>query len=177
MEEIQIIERVRAGHTEEFGRLVDRYSKMCYSIAYRVCQDADEAQDIAQDGLIAAFEHIGRFRLDSKFSTWLYRIVLNKALASKKKSNFFDEVENICVKEQDSEEEFHFQQALDIKKALTILNEKERIIIDLYYYQDQSIKEIAAICDISEVNVKVIMHRARKKMSETIISNSVNLST
>jgi DNA-directed RNA polymerase specialized sigma24 family protein len=47
----------------------------------------------------------------------------------------------------------------------------------LYYYQDQSIKEIAAICDISEVNVKVIMHRARKKMSETIILNSVNLST
>lgn len=175
MEEFQLIERIQKGQSELYGILIDRYSKMCFSLAYRVSGDPDNAQDIVQEGLIAAYQHLGEFKKESKFSTWLYRIILNKALASKKKQHFFEEVEQVASADEVEDHELHIKQESAIKLGLAALSDKERLIIDLYYYQDQSIREIASICSITESNVKVMMHRARKKMSETITEKSVNL--
>ncbi len=175
MDEIALIESIQRGNTHAFGILVDRYAKMCFSLALRVCQDSEDAEDIVQEGMIAAYQNITGFKKDSKFSTWLYKIVLNKALAAKKKQTFFDSVDNVAKAEEGDDLEMQIKGENQIKVALASLNEKERIIIDLYYFQEQSIREISEICQLTEANVKVLMHRARKKMFEAITPQVLNL--
>lgn len=175
MEEKALIAAILKGDTQSFGILMNRYTKMCFSIAYRVSEDVEQSEDIVQESFISAYEHLKDFNQDSKFSTWLYRIALNKALAVKKKQKFFESSDDIDASMEESEEELHIENEKKIRFALKVLTEKERIIIDLYYYQEQSIREIASICQITEANVKVIMHRARKKMSDTIQLQAVNL--
>lgn len=171
MAEKELISKILAGDTNLYGQLVSLYSKMCFSVAYRVIQDADEAQDIVQESFIAAFEHLPTFKSEAKFSTWLYRIVMNKAVAVKNKQKFFDEIDNQSINEEDYDEELESSNSNDLKKALSILNEKERLVIELFYLQEQSIREVSIICDTTEANVKVMLHRARKKMNELLTKN------
>lgn len=175
MEESDLIASILRGNSQAFGILMNRYTKLCFSIAYRVCQDAEQAQDIVQDSFISAYENLKDFNQESKFSTWLYRITLNKALAFKKKHKFFETADELEVKSEENDVEIQMENEKKIQEALSLLNDKERIIIDLYYYQEQSIREISIICQVTEANVKVIMHRARKKMSDTIKLHAVNL--
>lgn len=169
MDEHQLIASIRKGNTHSFGILMDRYTKMCYSIAYRISGDNDEVEDIVQESFIAAYENLKSFKSESKFSTWLYRITLNKALLYKKKQQYFEPAEEINhIDEEDTEEDIHAANEATLKKALSTLGDKERLLIDLYYYQEQSIRDIATICGISEVNAKVMLHRARKKIETAI---------
>lgn len=171
MSEKEIVESILKGNTTQFSLLVDAYSKMCFSVAYRIVNDIDEAQDIVQESFISAFEHLKGFKGDAKFSTWLYRIVMNKAIAFKNKQKYFVEIENQSIVDEDYDEELEAKTSLDAKKALSVLNEKERLIIELFYYQEQSVKEISHICQTTEVNIKVQLHRARKKMNDVLNKN------
>jgi RNA polymerase sigma-70 factor (ECF subfamily) len=175
MDEGLLIQSILKGNSNAFGILVDQYAKLCFSIAYRISNSAEDAQDIVQDSFISAYENLREFKQDAKFSTWLYRITLNKALAFKKKQSFFEPTDEIHVEDHPVEEELHLDNEKKIKTALKSLNENERLVIDLYYYQEQSIKEISIICALSEANVKVIMHRARKKMNDSINLQPLNL--
>jgi RNA polymerase sigma-70 factor (ECF subfamily) len=141
---------------------------MSYAVAFRIVKDSDDSHDIVQESFIAAYENLKYFKGESKFSTWLYRIVANKALAMKNKQRYFDEVDEHAELEVDYNEDLDLRNERLIKQALKTLNDKERLIIDLFYYQDQSIKEISHIAQSTEVNIKVILHRARKKMNEYV---------
>lgn len=171
MSEKELIEKILAGDTNLYSQLVNLYSKMCFSVAYRVIQDAEEAQDIVQESFISAFEYLNTFKGDAKFSTWLYRIVMNKAVAHKNKQKFFDEVDNQSIKEEEYDVDLESSNIANLKKALKILNEKERLVIELFYYQEQSIREVSVICETTEANIKVLLHRARKKMNELLTKN------
>lgn len=167
MQEQLLVSRAIKGDINAFGTLAELYAKMCFSIAYRVVKDYDHANDITQDALIAAFENIQKFKEQSKFSTWLYRIVFNKALSFKNKTTYAVDVTEVPREYLEEEEELHIDEKISpkiIKDALDSLNDIERMHIELFYYQEQSIRDISTICNISEVNTKVILHRARKKM-------------
>ena len=168
MTDLDYISLILKGNTAMFAHLIDRYGKMSFAVAYRIIKDPEDSQDIVQESFIAAFENLNTFKGESKFSTWLYRIVTNKALAHKNKKKYFDEVEDQGQLENDYEEDVDIRNEKLVKDALSKLNDKERFVIDMFYYQDQSIKEISLITQSSEVNVKVILHRARKKMNEHI---------
>src|SRR5512144_3148463 len=77
-DEYDLIRRCLAGDTDRFSILVDRYKSMMYSIAYRMLGDQDAANDMAQESFIAAYTGLKNFHHDSKFSTWLYQILINK---------------------------------------------------------------------------------------------------
>ena len=77
-DEYEIIRQCLAGDSDRFSILVDRYKNMIYSIAYRMLGDQDAANDMAQESFIAAFTGLGNFQFGSKFSTWLYQILMNK---------------------------------------------------------------------------------------------------
>jgi RNA polymerase sigma factor (sigma-70 family) len=172
MTENEIIRQILGGDTQQYSRLVNSYAKMCYSVAYRIIQDADESQDIVQEAFISAYEHLASFKGDAKFSTWLYRIVMNKAVAHKNKTRYFEEVDGQLIVGEDYDVDMETHSLQELKKALAILNEKERLVIDLFYYQEQSIKEVSHICQTTEANVKVLLHRARKKMNELMTKNA-----
>lgn len=168
MTDQEYISLILKGGPSHFRYLVDRYAKMSFAVAFRIIKDSDDSQDIVQESFIAAFENLKTFKGESKFSTWLYRIVANKALAMKNKQKYFDEVEDQGQQDDEYNEEIDLRNENLVKQALNILNDKERMVIDFFYYQDQSIKEISQITQSSEANVKVILHRARKKMNEHV---------
>ncbi len=168
MTDQEYISFILKGDSSLFRHLVDRYAKMSFAVAYRIIKDSDDSQDIVQESFIAAFENLKTFKGESKFSTWLYRIVANKALAMKNKQKYFDEVDDQGQQEDEYNDEIDIRNELLVKQALNALNDKERLVIDLFYYQDQSIKEISQIIPSTEVNIKVILHRARKKMNEHV---------
>ena len=168
MSDTEIIDSILKGETASFKHLVDRYAKMSFAVAYRIIKDSDESQDVVQESFIAAYENLKNFKGESKFSTWLYRIVTNKALAFKNKQKFFDEVDSHGHLDAEYDEEVDLQNEKLVKKALSVLQDRERFIIELFYYQEQSIKEIGYIMQATEANVKVLLHRARKKMNDNI---------
>ena len=75
-----LVGRARDGYLDAYEMLVQRHSAMAYRVALRLCGNHHDAQDIAQDALIAAWENLARFKADSSFSTWLYQIVTRRAL-------------------------------------------------------------------------------------------------
>lgn len=166
-DEIEWIENVKNGNIQAFGYLVERYSKLSFSVAYNVVKNYDDANDIVQESMILAFENIQKFNMDSKFSTWLYRIVFNHALRFSKKKKFFGEIEDVRDSEETEDvldfQEHHFEK---LANAMSSLKENERFVLELYYYHNQSVKEIATVCSISESNVKILLFRSRKKLSE-----------
>lgn len=163
MSDTEYIDLIIKGNTACYKHLVDRYAKMSFAVAYRIVKDSDDSQDIVQEAFIAAYENLKEFKGESKFSTWLYRIVTNKALVFKNKQKLFNEIDEYGQLDSEYDEDINTQNEILVKKALLDLNDKERFIIELFYYQEQSIKEIALIVLASEANVKVLLHRARKK--------------
>ena len=110
-------------------------------------------------------ENINRFRSDSKFSTWLYRIVYNQSIGFIKRENRTNLIDYSLITEtsDNNDQEDSIQ---DLYKAINKLEDTDRNIIMLFYLGEKSIKEIAQITGFSICNIKVILHRARKKLFE-----------
>ena len=75
-----LVARARDGYLDAYEMLVQRHAPMAYRVALRLCGDHHDAQDVAQEALIAAWQNLDQFREDSSFATWLYRIVTRRAL-------------------------------------------------------------------------------------------------
>ena len=166
------IEKVLAGDRNAYAILVDRYKDMVFSLALRLMRSREEAEEIAQDAFMKAFRSLASFKGKSRFSTWLYKIVYNTAISSLRKK----EIERIQMDDgnlPDTEltESHSIYSSLTneerkkfIDNALEILDEEEKFMIIMYYYEDRELDEVAAITGLTKTNVKVRLYRARKKM-------------
>ncbi len=167
-----LIDKILDGDVSSFGELVDRYQNFVFTVAIRMLKIREEAEEVAQDSFIKAFESLGSFRGEAKFSTWLYRIVYHKSLDRIKKNNrqrTYEIIEEITDDSLDHIEnglEFMLneERANIIKKAIAQLPEDDAAIISMYYFEEQSVKEIAVITDLTEDNIKIKLYRSRKKL-------------
>jgi RNA polymerase sigma-70 factor (ECF subfamily) len=86
-DDLQLVARSQAGDTAAFNELVTRYRTRAFSMIYQMTRNEQDAWDLAQDGFVKAWKSIGRFRGQSSFYTWLYRILMNVTIdALRKKS-------------------------------------------------------------------------------------------
>ncbi len=166
------IDQTLQGDTNAFGTLVERYKDMVYTIVIRIVKKHEEAEEVAQDTFIKAFESLSSYRGESKFSSWLYSIAYRKALDSFRKNKKFSSVElveDITEGEVSTiEDALHYLESKErkqhIRECIQKLDEDEAAIITLYYYEEQSVREISALTELSESNVKVKLFRSRKKL-------------
>jgi RNA polymerase sigma-70 factor (ECF subfamily) len=167
------IEKVLAGDRNAYANLVDRYKSMVYTIALKILRNNEEAEETAQDAFIKAFQSLSKFKQESKFSTWLYRIVYNAAI-SKTRKRVMQKVElNTQIIDNYSSDEIEnnillldeADKSKLINKLLSTLSPEENAIITLYYYDEHSTDEIAEIMGLSQSNVKVRLFRIRNKMN------------
>lgn len=168
----QLIEKTLQGNTQAFSVLVARYQNYVFTIAVRMLQNREEAEEVAQDSFIKAFEALSTYRGESKFSSWLYSIVYRKTLDRIRKNNStrtLDLVEEMT--ESDTEEienALHFMEIQErnevIKKGIEQLPVQEAAIITFFYFEELSIKEITEITQLTKDNVKIKLHRSRKKL-------------
>lgn len=176
MNEKQYIYKILKGDTSAFGYFVDTYQDMAITIAYRVCNNMQDAEDIVQNAFVKAFHNIHTFRSDSKFSTWFYRIVYNTAISYIKTSvfntgfvdyrmgnagNSFSDYDTLDQIEENE------KKAL-IEKTMAKMPPDERLLLTLFYLEESSVKDIVQITGLTETNVKVKLHRARKRFGETM---------
>lgn len=166
------IEQVINGNTAAFTVLVDKYKDMVFTIANRIARNQEDAEEIAQDTFLKAFHSLESFKRKSKFSTWLYRIVYNTAISKiRKKRPEITALDEVMIENYSIDEVDHEVNGLDseeqknlINLALEKLNEDESTVISLYYLNECSIEEISEITGLTKSNVKVKLHRSRKKL-------------
>jgi RNA polymerase sigma-70 factor (ECF subfamily) len=163
--ESQTIKKAISGDSEALTILIDKYKDIAYNLALSIVKNREDAKDITQDSFLKILENINRFRSDSKFSTWLYRIVYNQSIGFVKRENRTNSVDySLLVETSDN---YNQEDAIqDLYKAINKLEDTDRNIIMLFYLAEKSIKEIAQITGLSISNIKVILHRARKKLVE-----------
>jgi len=167
-----MIDKVLKGDTSSFSYFVDTYQDMAVTIAYRVCGNRQDAEDIVQNAFVKAFHNLHTFRNTSKFSTWFYRIVYNTALTALRSgrnnveyadyqvvdnSNTFSDWDTVSQLEEQ-------ERNMLLDEAMKKLPPDESLLLTLYYLEENSSKEIMAITSLTESNLKVKLHRARKRL-------------
>ena len=171
-----IINQILAGDANAFTILVDRYKDLVFTLAMRMLQNREEAEEVSQDTFLKVYRSLNKFKGDSKFSTWIYKVAYNSCLDQIKKNR----------KHQNNVEinEFTQYQIKTIDNAFDVLVEEERnqiiqdcmnllpsedsFLLTLYYFEEQSLEEIANIVGLTANNVKVKLFRSRKKLASIL---------
>jgi RNA polymerase sigma-70 factor (ECF subfamily) len=166
------IQQVKAGNRQAFAAIVGKYRQPVLTLVCKIIDNREEAEDITQEIFIKVYQSLEQFQEKSAFSTWLYRIAYNATLSEirKRKMTFTScdtdrECEEISEEIADGEKE---KKLSCLEEALKRLPPDERLLITLFYLNEQTVEEISVISRLSPANVKVKLHRIRKKLAITI---------
>ncbi len=167
--ENQYILEILNGNPARFSYFVSEYKHMAYLIAFRIVNNNEDAEEIVQDSFVRAYKSLHKFKQSSKFSTWFYRIVVNRTLSVKsqvKKSILeidINAVPEIPFEEIDTAYRnlTHDERVKFINSALKELPEEDSLLLTLFYLNENSIEEITQITSIKVENVKMKLLRAR----------------
>ncbi len=179
-EEYAVIRKVLAGDREQYAVLVTRYKDMAYNIAFRLLGDADAAKDMAQEGFIAAYNALGDFQFNSRFSSWLYRIVVNKCRDHFRAGKETVPVDEICDyvagPEPSPEKAASCRQTGDaVQQALDGLPPDYREVIVLKHIEGLDYQQIAETLGVSVAALKVRAHRGREMLRKLLEAQGVAL--
>jgi RNA polymerase sigma factor (sigma-70 family) len=170
----ETIERVLSGDVSAYSSLVEKHKNLVFSIVLKVVNNREDAEEIAQDTFLKAYQSLKNFERKSKFSTWLYRIAYNSAISKTRKKR----IDMVAIEESvitnysidevgrnlNEYEENDRQQILE--KVLDRLPGEDNLLITLFYKNENSVEDISEITGLSVSNVKVRLHRIRKRLYE-----------
>lgn len=177
MNENQRVQQVLSGNTSAFNYFVETYQDMAITIAYRICDNMLDAEDVVQESYVKAYRNLHSFRAESKFSTWLYRIVYNTAVSLTKTKMWIDnrdmqhDIELLPLYEETEIAIEAREQNEMVSSVLARMPKGDALLLTLYYMEEHSVKEIAKIIGLNDSNVKVKLFRARKLFKELWSAN------
>ena len=184
-EELAVVQRVQRGDVNAFEDLVAAYEKNVYNLALRMTGNAQDAEDMAQEAFIKAYNSLFSFRGESKFSVWLYRIVSNVCLDFLRKKNKQSTV-SLSMEDDDGEDsqldlpdlsqspEELLEKKLTreaVQRGLAALPEDARQILLLREIQGLSYEEIGETLGLESGTVKSRIFRARKKLCAFLLAD------
>ncbi len=183
----ELVRRAKAGDLAAFEDLTTRHERQIYSLAYRILQNPQDAEDVTQQAFLSAVENLAKFREESSFATWLYRIATYAALKviRKRKGLITVSLEEATEPSEDYDSIPHPEYIADWKQspeqlvernetqrllddALAQLDAKHRIVFVLRDVEGLSVKETAEALSLSEANVKMRLLRARLQLRERL---------
>lgn len=179
----ETINQIVAGDTDKFEIIYDLYYKMIVSILRRIVRPRPSEMDgLVNEAFLIVFRSLKGFKGNSKFSTYVYRIVLNFAFKESKKKNrekkhfvvLGSEEENAIenIPSDEKPEEIIINKNI-IETAVGKLNKDLQEAIDLYYFEKYSIKEIASIVGTTETAIKNRLYQARYKIKNELVKGGV----
>ena len=182
MNQPELIVQLQQGDESAFTKLVDEWQDMVYNTAVSIVQNAADADDITQEVFIQVYKSISSFKGDSKFSTWLYRITLGKALdheKKKKRQKRFGFVKSLFGGGEDEQVhavEFNHpgvqlekkEKANELFNALKLIPDNQRIAFTLHKLEGQSYREIAEIMNTSLYAVESLIGRAKTNLKKEL---------
>ena len=167
------IRKILKGDTAAFRDLMTKYQEFSYVVAFRILKNKEDAEEACQDAFVKVYKQLEKFKMESKFSTWLYTIVYRSALDKRKKmeheSNFIDVEDDNMIVVSDLDDAFELLEKEERKQAVSLameeLDGEEASLLTFYYMKELSLKEISEIVDLNANHLKIKLHRARKKMA------------
>lgn len=166
------IKRVLKGNLASYGILVEKHKGLAYALALRIAKNHEDAEEIAQDAFLKAYHSLKSFKQESKFSTWLYKIIYNTAISRFRKKH----IESFPMEDSITVEAYHEEKVDGLKalhqkerrkiisEAISRLKEEEGVVLTLFYLSENNIREIQEITGYSNSNIKILLHRGRKKL-------------
>ena len=175
----EIITRILQGEKNLYAVIVRRYNQRLYRIALSIINDDAEVEDIMQVAYINAWENLEKFAFKASFSTWLTRILINESLLRLKKRgksiNMNDDKMDKEIYQQHTKEVqtpvvkmINTELKLALEDAIRQLPEKYRTVFIMREIEDMNVAETQACLDISGVNVKVRLNRAKALLRESL---------
>jgi RNA polymerase sigma factor (sigma-70 family) len=166
------LRRARKGNRGACEQIYRLFQRPAYTLAYRICQCPDMAQDVVQDAFITLFKRIGQFRGDSPFWGWLRRVIVNQALTAlrrKPRELSFDVApEPVAVLDG----HHRIQDTLDANLLLARLSDEDRSVVWLHDVEGYNHREIGVLMNKTESYSKTRLSRARKSLQDYLENNA-----
>jgi RNA polymerase sigma-70 factor (ECF subfamily) len=181
--EQELLKRAKAGDVAAFEELVEGYQKKLFSLAYRIVGNPEDAADMVQEALIRIFRSIAKFKEQSSFSTWIYRITTNVCLdelRKRKNKKEFSLDQEIHGEDGDMKRQIRSDEMLPddlaeqeelrdiVNNAINSLPEDQRIVISLRDIQGLTYSEISQVLNCPEGTVKSRINRARNALKNVL---------
>jgi len=169
-DDIIYIKRTLDGDTDAFSVLVERYQSLVFSVVARMVRQRQDAEDVAQDVFMKAYSSLAGFRGEARFSTWICRIAYTTAVSHIRRYRpdragieILNEHDTCTTDDEESPHEERLQQ---LQQSMAQLPPDDAALLSLYYQHDKTMDEIASITGLSVSNVKVRLHRIRKRLQD-----------
>ena len=166
-----LILHARRGDAEAYGELVTRYQTSVFNVCYRILHEHGEAEDLAQESFMRAYDRLSTFDIEREFGPWIRRIAANLCLnyleSQQGTAELNDERDAGEAQRPEAVVEVH-ERSEQIRRALASLPAHYRVVIELRHYQEMSYDEIAVELNIPLSDVKSHLFRARKFLAEKL---------
>jgi len=170
------IREILKGDSGSFSQLVERYSHLAFSLSMKILNQREDAEEAAQDAFIKAYNSLGSFQSSSTFKTWFFRIVYNTSISKlRTRKNIEVKFEDVKISDSEIQATENTIGQLNtedrqryIQIGLERLEPEEQALLKMYYYDDFSMDEISIITTLTLSNVKVKIHRSRKKLLQEL---------
>ena len=171
--EARAVERVQNGDAEAYDTLVSKYLRRVVAIAWSITRNATDAEELAQEAFVKAFQNIGRFRAGEPFGPWIGRIVTNLAfdvMKHRRKFRHEELAETEAATRRDDADVAAVSNDIGarIDAAIESLPEMQRLVARLHLVEEMNHAEIAAVLDLSEGTVRSHLSHARTKLKEKL---------
>ncbi len=185
MIDFEEIEALKKGDERAFQLLLNTFSEKVYNLSFSILQNQEDAEDITQEIFVTVYLSISQFKGDSKLSTWIYRITVNKChelirkRSRKKRFGFITSLERIDFEKQLSENFNFMHPGIELEKkersailfsAINQLPENQKIAFTMHKIEGMSYEETAQIMNVSLSSVESLMFRAKKNLKQ-LLSN------
>lgn len=165
-----LVGKARSGDMDAFESLVRRHRTRVYRIALRIVGDPHDAQDVTQDVFIQAWAGLAGFLGGSAFTTWLYRITVNRALNHRQRRRESDPLpeQGPPASSSPADEVIARERAIATTRAIAALPADQRAVFVLHQMEGLSYSEVAAILRLSEATVRGRLARARRTLADEL---------
>jgi RNA polymerase sigma-70 factor (ECF subfamily) len=166
-----LIQRAMRGAHDAFGELVMRHQRSVFNVCYRILNERGEAEDLAQETFMRAYDRLHTFDLEREFGPWIRRVAANLCLnylESRKVNVPFDSERDADPAQRPETQAEVRERSEYIRGALASLPPHYRVVIELRHYQELSYDEIATELNIPLSDVKSHLFRARKLLAEKL---------
>lgn len=164
--------RAQRGDEAAFGWLVERHRDRAYGLALRILRSGSDAEDVAQEAFVRAWQALPRFRGEASFSTWLYRIVarqsfdrLEQLKRRRERETDLDAATEFSAGRETADAEAAWR-ARRVERLMAQLPPMQRAVVTLFYFEDRSVEQVAGALSMPENTVKTHLSRARATLRE-----------
>ncbi len=174
--ELELLQETMNGNLEAWGEIVRRYQDATYGIALGILKNSADAEDIAQDAFIRAYQKLDLYDMSKKFSTWLFTITANLAKNRLRRERFLAPLKDtvpLFGGEDPAEAAERDERQTLVQEALASLDDKYRMPLVLRFYGELDYREVAEALGVPEGTVKTRIHRGKQALKDRLTAKGV----